>query len=164
VGIDTLLRSKGQIPSAFLEGVGIPAEAVPGLKSWANDYGRRDKYHSVFISYGGPDERFATRLYKTLTQNGVRAYLFPYASKPGDPLHLSMRRAVNEYDRVVLLCSRQSLIRAGVANEVEETLRREARDGGDSILIPVALDDYVFGEWTPPRPETAVARGCPAAC
>jgi hypothetical protein len=31
-----------------------------------------------------------------------------------------------------------------VLNEIEETLEREAQEGGRSILVPVTLDDYVF--------------------
>jgi hypothetical protein len=60
-----------------------------------------------------------------------------------------MREGVNKYDRVVLICSRNSLNRRGVENELEETLQREAREGGKSILIPVTIDDYVFSDWKP---------------
>jgi hypothetical protein len=36
-----------------------------------------------------------------------------------------------------------------VLNELEETLQREARDGGASYLIPIRLDDYILNEWSP---------------
>jgi len=57
---------------------------------------------------------------------------------------------VNEHDRVILVCSKSALDRMGVLNEIEETLRREARNGGVSYLIPVRLDNYVFSGWNPP--------------
>ena len=66
-----------------------------------------------------------------------------------------MREGVNKYDRVILICSKGSLIRSGVLNEIEETLQREARDGGASYLIPITLDDFVFKAWVPSNPDLA---------
>ncbi len=54
------------------------------------------------------------------------------------------RVGVNGHDRVILVCSKSSLQRPGVLNELEETLQREARDGGNAYLIPVRLDDFVI--------------------
>jgi len=42
-------------------------------------------------------------------------------------------------------------------NELEETLIREGRDGGNAYLIPVRLDDFVLGEWNPERLDLAQA-------
>jgi pyruvate kinase len=117
----------------------------------------RSTFYSVFISYGGPDESFAKRLSEALEQAGVYTFLFDRHAEPGKKLHRIMREGVNEYDRVVLVCSRNSLDRAGVLNEIEETLQREAREGGQSILIPITLDDYVFSNWAAERPDLAVA-------
>ena len=66
-----------------------------------------------------------------------------------------MRKGVNGHDRVILICSKSSLERPGLLNELEETLKREARDGGRAYLIPVRLDDYVFDEWKPLDPDLA---------
>jgi TIR domain len=106
---------------------------------------------STFISYGGPDEAFAIMLRDELQRNGVSTFLFRDNAPPGEKLHRAMREGVNSYDRVVLVCSRSSLDRPGVLNEIEETLQREARDGGASYLIPIRLDDYVFSGWNPPN-------------
>jgi hypothetical protein len=112
--------------------------------------------HSTFISYGGPDTTFARKLRDALLRNGVRTYLFGDDAVPGELLHRVMRDGISSHDRVVLVCSRASLDRSGVQNEIELTLGREARDGGVSYLIPVILDDYVFG-WTPARAHLAQA-------
>jgi TIR domain/Pentapeptide repeats (9 copies) len=101
---------------------------------------------STFISCGTPDIVFARRLRDDLQRNGVITYLFERDAIPGKKLHDVMRDEINRHDRVVLLCSRDSLDRPGVRNEIEQTLAREARTGGASLLIPVALDDYVF-QW-----------------
>jgi hypothetical protein len=68
-----------------------------------------------------------------------------------------MRLGVCDYDRVLVVCSRQSLDRPGVANEIEECLVREARKGGSEVLLPIRLDDYVFEDWQPERADLADA-------
>ncbi|WP_437498244.1 toll/interleukin-1 receptor domain-containing protein [Sorangium sp. So ce1099] len=110
---------------------------------------------STFISYGAPDEPFARKLYEALHRNGVTTFFFPEHAEPGEKLHRMMRKGVNEHDRVILICSRSSLDRKGVLNELEEILTREARDGGASYLIPIRLDDYVFTGWKPTNADVA---------
>jgi uncharacterized protein YjbI with pentapeptide repeats len=112
---------------------------------------------STFISYGGPDTAFARKLYEALHENGVTAFFFPEHAVPGERLHRMMREGVNQHDRVVLVCSKASLTRPGVLNEIEEALAREAREGGETYLIPIRLDDYVFSGWAPTRPDLAQA-------
>jgi hypothetical protein len=68
-----------------------------------------------------------------------------------------MRKGVNEHDRMILICSRSSLDRKGVLNELEEIITREARGGGASYLIPIRLDDYVFTGWQPKNADVAQA-------
>jgi hypothetical protein len=113
--------------------------------------------HSTFISYGNPDEPFARKLYEALHRNGVTTFFFPEHSVPGERLHRMMRKGVNDFDRMILVCSKDSLDRKGVLNELEEILAREARDGGASYLIPIALDEYVFAAWKPFRNDIAQA-------
>ncbi|MHC2067262.1 toll/interleukin-1 receptor domain-containing protein [Bremerella sp. T1] len=112
---------------------------------------------SCFISYGRPDEAFASRIFDSLTQNGVQTFFFPTHAMPGKKLHKVMREGVNQYDRIILICSKASLNRLGVLNELSETLQREARDGGKDYLIPIRLDDYVFTDWAPDDPQLAQA-------
>jgi hypothetical protein len=108
---------------------------------------------STFISYGGPDEPFAKKLNEALKRNGVTTFLFCEDAVPGDRLHRMMHREVNRHDRVILICSRASLGRPGLQNELEQTLAREAKDGGREYLIPIRLDDYLFEGWKPDRPD-----------
>lgn len=112
---------------------------------------------STFISFGHPDESFARRLYKALHRSGVTTFFFPEHAVPGEKLHRVMRKGVNEHDRVILVCSKNSLDRKGVLNEIEEILTREAADGGASYLVPIRLDGYVFDGWNPPNADVAQA-------
>lgn len=114
------------------------------------------KISSVFISYGGPDETIAARINEALGARGVRTWFFPKDASPGDKLHRVMSDGVNAHDRVLLLCSANSLVRNGVLNELERVLEREAREGGSSILMPVRLDDFVLTNWAPDREDLAM--------
>jgi hypothetical protein len=110
---------------------------------------------STFISYGGPDEAFAKKLHEALHENGVTTFFAPEHSEFGKPLHRAMRDGIEQHDRTILVCSEASLTRRYVLNEIEEALRLEAERGGEPLLIPITLDDYVFDGWKPPDPGTA---------
>lgn len=105
---------------------------------------------TVFISYGGPDEVEARTLSEYLRLHGAKTWFFPTDAVPGEKLHRTMWRGVNEYDRILALCSEDSLSRPGFLNELERVLEREAREGGESRLIPVSIDDSVFSHDWPP--------------
>jgi hypothetical protein len=148
----TVMRSLGSanVKDVLLR-MGMPAIFVEYMVDCAHSTGGSifSLLQSTFLSYGAPDEAFAQRLYEALHANGVRTFFFGAHAVPGKKLHRLMREGVNEYDRVVLICSKASLSRKGVLNEIEETLQREARDGGASYLIPIRIDDYVLNEWSP---------------
>jgi hypothetical protein len=111
---------------------------------------------STFISYGTPDEAFAAKLNAELRTHGVTTFFFRDDAKPGTRLSRLMHEGVNDHDRTILICSKHSLNRPGLLNELVETLAREARDGGEEYLIPIRLDDFIF-EWAPQRADLARA-------
>jgi hypothetical protein len=110
---------------------------------------------STFISYGGPDEAFARRLYDALREHGVVTFFFPETARVGERIDNEVYSRIQEHDRVILVCSRASLDRAGVLNEIQETFDREARDGGATYLLPIMLDDYVLTDWAMTQPTLA---------
>jgi uncharacterized protein YjbI with pentapeptide repeats len=112
---------------------------------------------STFIAYGGSDEPFARKLYEALHRNGVTTFFYPVHAKPGHKNHAVMREGVGGHDRVILICSQNSLTRPGVLTELDHTLEREARDGGAAYLIPVRLDPYLDTWQTPEKPYVAEA-------
>ncbi|NMY84506.1 toll/interleukin-1 receptor domain-containing protein [Pseudomonas sp. WS 5411] len=112
-------------------------------------------YMSLFVSYGGPDEEVAVKINKRIRASGVTTWFFLDDALPGQKLHRMMFDGVNQHDRVLLVCSKNSLSRSGVLNEIEKVLEREAKEGGGEILIPITLDDFVFSEWAPSRPDIA---------
>lgn len=114
-----------------------------------------DMYSTVFISYGGPDEQAASHINAYLKRHGIQTSFFLDDATPGEKLHRWMHNGVNSHDRVLLICSEQSLSRPGVLNEIERVLEREAKEGGSSILMPITLDDYVYTDWAPDRRDLA---------
>lgn len=114
-----------------------------------------EMHKTLFISYGGPDDGIVTEINKKLKSKGVKTWFFPDDALPGDKLHRMMHEGVNNHDRVLLVCSKNSLTRNGVLNEIERVLEREANEGGSEILIPITLDDYVYGDWAPTRTDIA---------
>lgn len=114
-----------------------------------------EMHSSLFISYGGPDEDFAVAINAYLKSHGVKTWFFPNDALPGQKLHRMMSTGIVNYDRVLLICSESSLKRAGVLNELERCLEREAKEGGSDVLIPVTIDDYVYTKWKPEREDIA---------
>lgn len=55
-----------------------------------------------------------------------------------------MWQGVKQQDRVIVVCSRAGLACSGLRNEIEQGFTKEARLGGQELLIPVALDDWLF--------------------
>jgi hypothetical protein len=107
-------------------------------------------FRSVFLIYGGPDERFARVLEARLRQGGISTYFFPKHAVLGERIHIALQLGINSHDRAILICTKSSLDRPGVLSEIEAVLAREHRNGGDSLLIPITLDDYVY-KWNPKR-------------
>src|SRR5262245_32306522 len=112
-------------------------------------------YRSAFLSYGGPDKPIANSIYRALRRRGIDCFFFPESAVPGVRLHRTMSQGIADHDRVILVCSQESLDRPGVLNEIEQVLIQEARNGGAELLIPITLDGYVFEQWSPDRPDIA---------
>jgi uncharacterized protein YjbI with pentapeptide repeats len=145
---------------AFLVEVGFPVLYANYLVDCARSLDPQGLWSimkSAFISHGAADEPFAKKLRDALHRNGVRTWLFSEDAIPGEKLHRSMSVGVNSYDRIILVCSKDSLMRTGVLNEIEQALAREAREGGVSVLIPIRLDDYIFDAWTLDRSDIVTA-------
>lgn len=101
-----------------------------------------------------PDED-SVHLTQRFARTRTIVFFFPETARVGERINTEVYRRLQDHDRVLLVCSRASLNRAGVINEIQETLDREARDGGATYLLPLMLDDYVLSEWRAVQPELA---------
>ena len=110
-----------------------------------------DEYYSVGISYAGENTNVAEKLYSFLDENGVNAMIFSRHAKIGETTDHFMFRMVNECERMILLCSKESLNKTGVLNEIDKALGKEARQPGQINIMPIWLDEYVINGWNPPN-------------
>lgn len=63
IGIDTIIKSGGNIPQTFLMGAGVPGDILDALLPLVSG---EKKYYRCFISYTSGDAGFATLLHRDL--------------------------------------------------------------------------------------------------
>ena len=108
IGIDTIYRSKGNIPEVFLRGAGVPNNFIAYMKSLAGTLAAFE-YYSCFISYSSKDEAFAKCLYVDLQSNGVRCWFAPHDMRSGQKLHEQIDEAIRLHERLLLILSPDSM-------------------------------------------------------
>jgi hypothetical protein len=140
IGIDTIFRSKGDIPEVFLRGAGIPDSLIAYAVSLV---GKPVGYYSCFISHSYKDRRFAERLYKDLQNAGARCWFAPEDMKAGDRIRDAIDRSIRLHDKLLLILSKASISSEWVRKEVETAFELEKRQGS-VLLFPVRLDDAVM--------------------
>lgn len=157
--IDTLQMAFAPRIILYTNKLCVPIEEVTkafSSKDILIDVVDESKMHkTLFISYGGPDEDVVKQINSNIKSKGVTTWFFPDDAQPGHKIHRVMHNGVNSHDQVLLVCSKNSLTRPGVLNEIERVLEREAKEGGSEILIPVTIDDYVYSDWAPERSDIA---------
>jgi uncharacterized protein YjbI with pentapeptide repeats len=151
LGIDTLLNSKGRIPTIFLRGCGLPDDFIAFLPSFTN---QPFEYYTCFISYSSADKQFARQLHDRLQGKGIRCWLDEKELVPGQKLYDGIESGIRLRDKVLLCCSKHSLGSWWVDNEISIALGKERehlqQQGKENLsIIPLNPDDHLFGsEWT----------------
>jgi len=159
IGIDTIFKSKGNIPKSFLQRAGVPDSFVSRIEL-LSDKGTR--FYSCFVSSTEADDTFAELLYNDLLKEGVRCWRWKEDAKWGSSLMQSIDDAVTKYDKLVVICSENSLESPAVIREIERALQKEdvlIRQGVKSdVLFPVRLDEYIFDRWGHHRKPDVIAK------
>jgi hypothetical protein len=102
IGIDTIYRSQGKIPLAFLRGAGVPENFIEYMGSLT---GKALEFYSCFISYSTKDQEFADRLHADLQNKGVRCWFAPHDIQAGKKIHEQIDEAIRRYERLLLILS-----------------------------------------------------------
>jgi uncharacterized protein YjbI with pentapeptide repeats len=134
------LQLSGQLPLAFLRGVGLPDNLIDYLPSLL---GRAIQHYSCFISYSSKDEDFANRLHADLQNKGVRCWFAPDDMKIGAKIRDTIDDAIRLRDKVLLVLSEASIASDWVEDEVDKAFEEERQRGG-VVLFPVRVDDGVM--------------------
>ena len=140
VDVDTLVRSRGRIPEAFLRGCGIPDRLIIYLPSI---FGEMDpiQFYSCFISYSTKDQDFAERLHSRMRDKGLRVWFAPEDMQAGRKMHEQVDEAIRLYDKLLLVLSEHSVGSKWVRDEIRRARRAEVREGRRK-LFPIRLMDY----------------------
>ncbi|MBO0782882.1 MAG: toll/interleukin-1 receptor domain-containing protein [Ktedonobacteraceae bacterium] len=140
IGIDTIIRSRGNIPEVFLQRAGIPKIWIIYTHSLIDN---PINFYSCFISYSSRDQTFTKRLYADLQSKGVRCWFAPEDLKIGDKIRPRVDESIRLYDKLLLVLSQYSVASQWVEQEVERALARE-RQENKIILFPIRLDKTVM--------------------
>jgi hypothetical protein len=141
IGIDTIYKSKGNIPEDFLRGCGVPEDFIVYMKSLV---GKVIEFYSCFISYSSKDDDFARRLHADLQAQNVRCWFASEDLKIGDKFRTRIDEAIRVHDKLLLVLSENSVNSAWVEKEVETAFEKEKRQRGKPVLFPIRLDDAVM--------------------
>jgi hypothetical protein len=141
IGIDTIYKSKGNIPEAFLRGCGVPEDFIIYMKSLV---GKAIEFYSCFISYSSKGDGFAKRLYTDLQAHNVRSWFAPEDLRIGDKFRMRIDEAIRVHDKLLLVLSENSVKSAWVEKEVETAFEKERRQDNKPVLFPIRLDDAVM--------------------
>lgn len=142
IGIDTIYRSKGNIPYKFLLDAGIPKDDIVYLLRLA---GKAIDFYSCFISYSSQDQDFAERLHADLQAKGVRCWFASHDMKPGEVIITAIDKAIRGYDKLLLILSKDSVASKWMRHEVEKALTEEMRiEREGNVLFPIRLDNTVM--------------------
>jgi len=142
IGIETIIRSEGNIPEVFLRGIGLDDTFINYVLSLAK---QPIQYYSCFLSYSNKDQDFVDRLYADLQSKGVRCWYAPHELKPGDYYRHEIGKSIRVYDKLVLVLSQHSAESEWVEDEVNIALKREeSMNMTRQVLFPLRLDHAVM--------------------
>ena len=147
VGVDSLVRSRGKIPEAFLRGCGVPATLIRYLPSIISAM-QPIQFYSCFISYSSKDQDFAERLYSRLRDNGLRVWFAPEDIQAGKELHEQIDAAIRLYDKLLLVLSPESMESKWVKTEIRRARKGEIEEKRRK-LFPIRLVDHrLIEDWS----------------
>lgn len=137
IGIDTIYRSKGNIPEAFLRGAGVTEHFI----SYAGHLNAKAfEYNGCFISFAGNDRNFADKISDDLQREGIRCWFAPEEMKMGDALRQEVDQLIRIQDKLLVVLSKFSIESAWIQKELKAALAEE-RNQNRPVLFPLRLDN-----------------------
>src|SRR5207244_4059942 len=109
----------------FLLNIGISEETLAVFRSGIS---KPIEFFSVFISHSSLDKEFARKLYGDLRAAGINCWFDEHEILPGHDILQEIDRGVRVWEKLVLICSKNSLSPQStwwVEQELERALRKE---------------------------------------
>jgi hypothetical protein len=155
IGIDTIRKSKGEIPDKFLRGCGLSDMDIESARLYDPELSYQEideilyKVHDLrawqplqisplFISYSHADSAFVDKMEYHLNAKGVRFWRDVHHTTSGR-LEKQIDRAIRHNPTVLVILSENSIKSDWVEHEVR-TARELEKESGRDVLCPVALD------------------------
>jgi hypothetical protein len=137
VGIDTIYKSNGKIPHAFLRGCGVPEALITFIPSLVAAQAGIE-YHSLFICYSNEDHEFAERLSVDLEANGFRCWLTPHNAQTDEWTRDQMDYAIQMQDKLLLILSNTSMNSHWVKEKIQKACDRGVNENR-RVLYPIGI-------------------------
>ena len=159
VGVDTVYRSGGLVPAAFLAGAGVPGSIATLQEVIVADAPVLTEF---YISCRDDDEEFARKLAADLSGQGVNAYVFServrgnaLVSRLSSSDQEEIERWLRNYDKLIVVASSRALDTEAILNDI--TAARDKQQSADKwLLYYVAPDNGLM------RPSGRAARAMAA--
>ena len=159
IGVDTIYRSGGLVPAAFLAGAGIP-DSVAALQESIT--AAPPTLSECYIACRDDDEEFARRLSDGLTALGVKNWVFSQhvrgsalVSRLSSSDQEEVERWIRNYDNLIVVASSRALDTEAILNDI--TAARSKQQSADRwLLYFVAPDNGLM------RPSSRAARNMAA--
>lgn len=156
VGTDTLARSRGRIPEAFLRGCGLTsfeilaarhhdpslsAEAAASLHKAIETLRTESKpqRRRLLISHSQQDEAFVEELRRLFNQRGAYSWLATHELK--GTLRERQSKLAIQHDVCLLLVLSEATVHSDWAEHEVRLARKLEKDLGEPVLCPISLDE-----------------------
>ena len=131
----------------FLRDAGVPEDVIEHLLPLIRT-GPPIQWHSCFISYSTKDEEFARRLHARMREAGLRVWFAPEDLKGGRNNYEQIVRAIQLYDKLLLVLSENSIKSEWVMTEIRKAREVEKKEQRRK-LFPIRLVDFdTLRDWT----------------
>jgi hypothetical protein len=137
IGVDTIYRSKGNIPEEFLKGAGVPEHFISYTR-YLN--AKAFKHDSCFISFSGNDRTFVEKIGADFQREGIRCWYAPEEMKMGDAIRQQVDQLIRVQDKLLVVLSKFSVESQWIQEEVAAAIEEE-RNRNKTVLFPVRLDN-----------------------
>jgi hypothetical protein len=146
VSIDTIYKSRGKIPEAFLLGCGVPDSFIAQIPALVGAL-QPIQFYSCFISYSTRDEEFAKRLHERMRAEKLRVWFSAEDVKGGEKLHEQIERAIQVHDRLLLVLSENSIKRPWVVTEIRNARKAENGEKRRKLFLVRLCEFDVLRAW-----------------
>lgn len=140
IGINTIYKSAGRISETFLRGCGVPDDFIAFIPTHFGST-QAIQFYSCFISYSTKDEEFARRLHSKMSDSHLRVWFAPEDVKAGQKLFEQIDRAIQTYDRLLLVLSEHSMQSEWVITEIRNA-RKAEMETKRRKLFPIRLTEF----------------------